>query len=235
MLVMEQCRFSISIPMHLQTVSMSLYCSLSASLYLHISIPLGPFIVFNFDWWQFSLSPYLNSCMHLQVTGVGCGGLSLARDGDGRPYELCLLCIVSFFFFSPSLSLYCQFFFFLVASLFFFYFNKFLFIYTQRLSLSDGVKVVEQYNLSFFNLYVVEFQMSIFPTWQHFLNCRKRFLLLYIIYDIDINEYCVEILGTTLLHQSKIQQIYCPLTVVFVSYIYGRTTINEKTNMGTFM
>ena len=27
--------------------------------------------------------------------------------------------------------------------------------------------------------------MGIFPTWQHLLNCRKRLLLLYIVYDID--------------------------------------------------
>ena len=35
------------------------YLSISLYLPLRTSIPLRPFIVFNFDRWQFSLSPYL--------------------------------------------------------------------------------------------------------------------------------------------------------------------------------
>ena len=46
-------------------------------------------------------------------------------------------------------------------------------------------------NINFFFLIasVAEFQMGIFPTQQHGLNCRKRFLLLYIVYDIDIDSF----------------------------------------------
>lgn len=65
-------------------------------------------------------------------------GLSLERNGNGRPYEFCLLCIASFFFF--LLSFLCTAGLFLVASIFLlFSFNLF---FLHRLS--NSVKVVKQ-------------------------------------------------------------------------------------------
>ena len=43
---------------------------------------------------------YLSRCQFRRSNG-----LSLARDGDDRPYELCLLCIASVFFFFPFSAL----------------------------------------------------------------------------------------------------------------------------------
>ena len=45
---------------------------------------------------------------------------------------------------------------------------------------------MKQYNLSLFNCEHGRILDGHFSTWQHLLNCRKRLLLLYIVYDIYI-------------------------------------------------
>ena len=96
-----------------------------------------------------------NSAVNGVLTGVGCGGLSLAGDGDGQ-LDKSPLCRKLFF--SPSLSMYRNISrFFLSCNVFsLFSFNCFFFlIYTQ--TLSNGVVAVKQYNVSFLDLNVAEF------------------------------------------------------------------------------
>ena len=114
-----------------------------------------------------SLCLYLKSCVYLQVTGVGSGSLSLARDerwweddGDSRPAVRSLspshLHIASFFlsiFFSFSASFPVSssplYFYFWVP----FHFNRFFFffvIYNERLL--TGVQVPNQHNLSLLSI-----------------------------------------------------------------------------------
>ena len=59
-------------------------------------------VTFYTQTYKIEKKMYLSRCRFRRFDG-----LSLARDGDDRPYELCLLCIASIFFFflSPSLSL----------------------------------------------------------------------------------------------------------------------------------
>ena len=86
--------------------------------------------------------------------------------------------------FSPCSNLLLLFFFLFFLILILIFFKRLVSFYTKRAP-KQCFNVVKHYNLSLFNLNMVEFQMVIFPTWQHLLNCQKMLLLLYIVYDID--------------------------------------------------
>ena len=90
------------------------------------------------------------------------------------------------------LSLYRKvfFFFFKVLQAFLFYFNwLFFFLYWENETIKPCVNIMKQYNLSLFNCEHGRILDGHFSTWQHLLNCRKRLLLLYIVYDIYIYIY----------------------------------------------
>ena len=92
---------------------------------------------------------------------------------------------------SISISVSQGFFFFLkVLQAFLFYFNwLFFFLYWENETIKPCVNIMKQYNLSLFNCEHGRILDGHFSTWQHLLNCRKRLLLLYIVYDIYIYIY----------------------------------------------
>ena len=130
---------SISVSQYVLDLSSYLILTEGSSLYLRISIPACTFRLpmpvavgskSGKDWWWPAvriLSPLYRKRFFF--------------------FLLPFLCIAT--------NIYIYVFIFLVASLFLFYFNHYTHTHTQRLS--NSVKVVKQYNLSLFNLYVAEF------------------------------------------------------------------------------
>ena len=90
-------------------------------------------------------------------------------------------------FLSLSLSTYSKVFFFFFFLIFnskpFAYTISFLF-YTKRLY--NGVlALLNSIMFCFLIIMWLKIRWFFFPTWQHRLNCKKRLILLYIVYDID--------------------------------------------------
>ena len=157
--------------------------TLTANLYLRISIPLGRLITRFSTGSQFFFLPFL--CV---VVSLGC--LILAWDGDGQPYESSLDRKLFFFSSFPfSMPQYWQAFFLEREKrwLGFFQFQHvFYFILTIFFNIpknqSNGIQLVKQYNVSFFKVIHVTFQIGNYPICQHLLNCRNSLSLSFCYY-----------------------------------------------------
>ena len=104
--------------------------------------------------------------------------LSKSSEGMDGGLFLSLYRKVFFFFFLK----YCRPFYFILT-------GYFSFLYWENETIKPCVNIMKQYNLSLFNCEHGRILDGHFSTWQHLLNCRKRLLLLYIVYDIYIYIY----------------------------------------------